>query len=633
MGTLLSRISGPKDLKRLNLQELQQLAGEIRELIVETVSKTGGHLGPNLGAVEIALALHSVLDAPNDKIIWDVGHQAYPHKLLTGRRSRFHTLRQYGGISGFPVRTESPYDAFGTAHGGTSISAAVGYAIARDRLGEDYAIVTVTGDGALTAGMAFEALNHAGDLGLGIVVVVNDNEMSISPNVGALSEYLTRLRTDPTLNKAKHEIESLIARIPAIGGSMVKAGERLREAMRHLVAPGAFFEELGFKYYGPIDGHNIELLQRVIREAVQARRPVVVHAITEKGRGYAPAERDPGKLHAIGKASSNGKSAKKQLSYSQIFGDCLADLAETDPRIIGITAAMASGTGLDRFEARHPDRFVDVGMAEQHAVTFAAGLACGGMRPVVAIYSTFLQRAYDQIIHDVAIQNLPVTFAIDRAGLVGDDGPTHHGCFDISYLRAVPNMVLMAPKDELEMRDMLHTALTLDCPAAFRFPRGAGRGLSIDGPPETLPIGKGETLREGDDVALVAYGTMAYEALRAAEILSRQGVEATVVNARFAKPLDEELIVSVAQRCGRLVTIEDGALPGGFGSACLELLAERGLTHVKARRLGIPDRFIEHGAPSILYEVCGLTAEHLCRAALELIGVRTVRSSVSARGE
>jgi len=359
----------------------------------------------------------------------------------------------------------------------------------------------------------------------------------------------------------------------------------------------------------------------------------VVHAITEKGRGYAPAERDPGKLHAIGKASSNGKSAKKQLSYSQIFGDCLADLAETDPRIIGITAAMASGTGLDRFEARHPDRFVDVGMAEQHAVTFAAGLACGGMRPVVAIYSTFLQRAYDQIIHDVAIQNLPVTFAIDRAGLVGDDGPTHHGCFDISYLRAVPNMVLMAPKDELEMRDMLHTALTLDCPAAFRFPRGAGRGLSIDGPPETLPIGKGETLREGGDVALVAYGTMAYEALRAAEILSRQGVEATVVNARFAKPLDEELIVSVAQRCGRLVTIEDGALPGGFGSACLELLAERGLTHVKARRLGIPDRFIEHGAPSILYEVCGLTAEHLCRAALELIGVRTVRSSVSARGE
>lgn len=622
MANLLDRINSPQDLKALSLAELQELAAEIRARIIETVSKNGGHLGPNLGVVELTLALHTVLDSPRDKLIWDVGHQSYPHKLVTGRRDRFHTLRQYGGISGFPRLCESPHDAFGTAHAGTSISAALGYAIARDRRGEDYAVVAVLGDGAFTAGMAFEALNHAGDLGTALVVVLNDNEMSIAPNVGAVAEYLTRLRTDHTIYRARQDLEALLSRIPAIGTSMVKVAERLTDTLRQLLVPGRLFEELGFSYYGPIDGHNIALLQRVLREAIARRKPVVIHVATEKGRGYKPAEQDPSRLHALKPSSevAAAGTAKKAPSYSQVAADTLIELAREDDRIITITAAMPDGTGLDRFQKVFPDRMLDVGIAEQHAVTLAAGLACGGMKPVVAIYSTFLQRAYDQVIHDVCLQNLDVTFCVDRAGLVGDDGATHHGSFDLAYLRPIPNVVLMAPKDESELRDMVRTALEYPGPAFVRYPRGSGRGVPIDRPPQILPLARAETLRTGNDVAIIAVGPWAYNALEAAERLSARGVEATVINARFIKPLDEATILAAAAATRRVVTVEEGVLAGGFGSAVLELIADHGLADVRVRRLGLPDRFVEHGPIPRLQQDCGLSTEAIVEAALALVG-------------
>ncbi|HEX6972415.1 MAG TPA: 1-deoxy-D-xylulose-5-phosphate synthase [Limnochordia bacterium] len=639
MSRLLDQIRSPKDLRRLSVEQLRQLARELRAEIVSVVTQTGGHLGATLGAIEITLALHSVLDTPKDKLIWDVGHQAYAHKILTGRREVFPTLRQFGGISGFPRRGESEYDAFGTAHAGTSISAALGYALARDRKGERYAVVTVTGDGALTAGMAFEALNHAGQLGTDLVVILNDNKMSIAPNVGALSAYLTRLRMAPKLSRARDDLEALLARIPAIGGPVRKAADRLKEALKHLVVPGAFFEELGFRYYGPIDGHDIGLLRHVVREAIGRGGPVVIHALTEKGRGYAPAEADPGRLHAVpkksaapAKASSSAEKAAQEgaPSYSKVFGRTLIEFARRDDRIVAITAAMPDGTGLDEFAQAFPDRFFDVGIAEQHAVTFAAGLACAGMRPVCAIYSTFLQRAYDQVIHDVCIQELPVTFAIDRAGLVGEDGPTHHGAFDLAYLRTVPNLILMAPKDENELRRMLLTALQHGGPAALRYPRGRGRGVICDPEPEPLPIGQAELVRQGRDLALIAVGPLVAAALEAAEQLAADGIAAAVVNARFVKPLDEGLLLRVARETGALLTIEDGSLAGGFGSAVLELLADSGLAGVRVRRIGIPDRFIDHGTVDQLHRLCGLSPEQIADAGREMLNPSLAGRSIAS---
>jgi len=628
----LDGIASPRDLKGLDLDALKQLAQEIREEIVATVSRNGGHLGASLGVVELTLALHSVLDAPRDKIIWDVGHQAYPHKLLTGRREAFKTLRQAGGISGFPRISESEYDAFGVGHAGTSISAALGYALARDRMGERYAVVTVTGDGALTAGMAFEALNHAGHVGTDLVVIINDNEMSISRNVGALSAYLTRLRMDQTLRKARSDIEALLRKIPAIGAPMVRSAERLKQTLINVLTPGALFEALGFSYYGPIDGHNIALLQQVIRDAVRRGGPVVIHAVTEKGRGYRPAEQHPEKLHAMKPAASKGAAAAPAApSYSAVVGQTLVELAKADRRVVGITAAMPEGTGLKALAEALPDQFFDVGIAEQHAVTLAAGLACGGMRPVVAIYSTFLQRAYDQVIHDVCLQGLPVTFAVDRAGLVGDDGPTHHGLYDLAYLRTVPNMVIMAPKDENELRHMLKTAVEWPGPAAVRYPRGAGLGVPLDPELRPLEIGKAEVLREGDDVAILALGSMVAPAVEAAKRLEADGVRAAVVNARFCKPLDRTLILSLAARTGRIVTVEEHALMGGFGSAVLECLAEAGLANVRVKRLGVPDRFIEHAKPEEQLAQCGLTPAGIRQAALELVGAAPRAKAASGR--
>jgi len=619
---ILDGIASPKDLKGLGIEALTQLAKEIREEIVATVSQTGGHLGASLGVVELTLALHSVLDAPRDKIVWDVGHQAYPHKLLTGRLAQFKTLRQAGGISGFPRMSESEYDAFGVGHAGTSISAALGYALARDRAGDKYAVVTVTGDGALTAGMAFEALNHAGHVGTDLVVIINDNEMSIAPNVGALSAYLTRLRMDQTLRKARSDLEAVIKKIPAIGVPVVRSAERIKDTLISMMTPGALFEALGFSYYGPIDGHNIGLLQRVIRDAVRRGGPVVIHAVTQKGRGWRPAEQDPGKMHAMKPLKAPVKAGPKAPAYSSVVGETVLEMAKADKRIVGITAAMPDGTGLSVLASQLPEQFFDVGIAEQHAVTLAAGLACGGMKPIVAIYSTFLQRAYDQVIHDVCLQGLPVTFAIDRAGLVGDDGPTHHGLYDLAFLRTVPNIIVMAPKDENELRHMLKTAVEWPGPAAVRYPRGSGIGVPLDPELRTLEVGKAEVLIEGDDVVLLALGSMVTPALEAAALLEADGVRATVVNARFCKPLDRTLILALAARVGRIVTIEEHALMGGFGSAVLECLADAGMTSVRVKRLGVPDRFIEHATAEAQLAECGLSPAGIRQAALELVGAR-----------
>jgi 1-deoxy-D-xylulose-5-phosphate synthase len=617
--SVLEEINSPQDIKRLTNQQLNQLAQEIREYIVETVSNTGGHLGPSLGVVELTLAIHSVLDTPKDKLVWDVGHQAYPHKILTGRYKSFPTLRQYGGISGFPRREESPHDAFGTGHAGTSISAALGYAIARERSGDNYAVVAVIGDGALTSGMSFEALNHAGELGTNLVVIVNDNEMSIEQNVGALSEYLTRLRTDPTITKARSGFENIMSKIPAIGGPVIKMKGKMEDTIKQILLPGAFFEELGFSYYGPIDGHNIPLMRRVISEAVRKDYPVVIHVVTQKGRGYKPAEEDRNNLHALKPQKLLNGTAESFPEYSDILGETLIEMIKTNPKIMAITAAMASGTGLYKLEDEYKDHLLDVGIAEEHAVTLAAGLACGGLKPLVAIYSTFLQRSFDQILHDVCLQNLDVTFAIDRAGLVGDDGPTHHGCFDIAFLRTIPNTVIMAPKDGAELKLMLKTGLEYPGPAFIRYPKGSGVKVPLDIPLYTLPIGKGEVLRTGKDVAILALGPWAYTALEAAKDLVGEGIDAAVINARYVKPLDYQLISDVAGNTGAILTIEEGTVMGGFGSAVLEYLNRTGLTEVKVKCLGIPDRFIEHGEVELLYQECGLTKEAIKHAVKSML--------------
>lgn len=609
---VLDRVNFPQDLKALSLEELKLLASEIRELIIETVSKTGGHLAPNLGVVELTIALHRVLDSPKDKIIWDVGHQCYPHKILTGRKDKFPTLRQYKGLGGFPKKEESAHDIFDTGHASSSISVALGLAEARDRQGRDEVIVAVIGDGSLTGGMAYEALNQTGHLKTNLIVILNDNEMSIASNVGALSSYLSRIRLDPAYNKLKHEIEEHIKKIPAVGEWMYEVGEHIKDSLKQFVVPGMLFEELGFKYIGPIDGHDITSIEQNLNLARQVEGPVLLHLLTKKGLGYKPAEENPDKFHGVSPFNiKTGESEDKNLppTYTEVFGKTLTEIARIDERIIAITAAMSSGTGLNHFREVFPERFYDVGICEQHAVTFAASLALGGFLPVVAIYSTFLERAYDQVIQDVCLQKLHVIFALDRAGLVGEDGPTHHGVFDLSYLRHIPGLVLMSPQNGQELRHMLYTATKIASPVAIRYPRGRTEAeVDFLEPFKMLEIGKAEVLFKGKKVAILALGRMVEVSAKTAELLNKKGISCTVVNARFVKPLDETLITSLANSHEVIVTVEENSLLGGFGSAVLEFLNSASIQK-PVLRLGLPDEFITHGAPEILLAKSGLNVE------------------------
>ena len=610
---ILETINSPADVKALSLEQLKQLAEEIRQLLISVISKTGGHLAPNLGVVELTLALHRVFTTPKDKIVFDVGHQSYIHKIITGRREQFSTLRQYGGLSGFPKRSESEHDAFGTGHSSTSISAALGMAVARDLQGEDYNVIAVIGDGSMTGGMAFEALNNAGTLHKKMIVVLNDNEMSISKNVGAMSEYLYQLRTGETYNKIKHDIEGWLKNME-FGTDVLKAIRRLKGSVKYLMVPTSIFEELGFTYLGPIDGHDLQGLTEVLQAAKKIDGPVLVHVLTKKGKGYKPAEESPNKFHGTGPFDiATGKkiaNPNAPITYTEVFGRTLTELANADKDIIGITAAMPDGTGMSTFAKAHPERCFDVGIAEQHAVTSAAGAAAVGLKPVAAIYSTFLQRAYDSVLHDICMQKLHVTLCLDRAGLVGDDGYTHHGVFDYAYLRSMPEMTIMAPKDENELRHMLKTAVDFDGPVSVRYPRGSGVGVSITEPLHSLPIGKAEVLREGKDVCLWAIGSMVQSALQAADKLAEQGISAGVVNMRFAKPLDEELLLEHAAQYGKIVTLEEGVLQGGVGSAVLETLnAAKMLQKCQVLTLGIPDEFVLHGDKKLLFKDLGLDVE------------------------
>ena len=622
---LLDRIDSPADVKRLSVEQLRGLAAEIRAYLTDCVSKTGGHLAPSLGVVELTLALHKVYDIPLDKLIWDVGHQAYVHKILTGRRERLPSIRQHGGLSGFLRRDESPYDLYGAGHASTSISAAMGFAKARDFRGGRGSVLALIGDGALTGGLALEGLNNAAADGTDITVILNDNEMSIAENVGALATYLAKLRMQPMYQAAENTAKGMIRGLPVGSGQVYKAVKAAKHTATHFATPahtGLLFEEMGFTYIGPVDGHNIEGLLNTFKHVKRLKGPVLVHVLTVKGKGIPYAEADSRTYHGLAKFSpDDGKMEGKTagVSYTQAFVETLNDLAETDDQIIGITAAMPDGTGLNKFQTLHPERFFDVGIAEQHAVTFAAGLAAEGMKPVVAIYSTFLQRAYDPIIHDVALQHLPVRFFLDRAGLVGDDGGTHHGVFDLSYLRLIPHMVVMAPKSVDEMRAMTRFALAYSAgPIAVRYPRG-GSSLSPENHPQGIELGRAETLLSGGDVALIALGAGVEIALTAADQLSAEGLHATVLNARFCKPLDADAILAAARRCGVVVTVEDGVVPGGFGSAVLELLADHGLL-IPTARVGLPDEFIEHGPVPVLRAEVGLTAEAVAARARALVG-------------
>ncbi|QYX29819.1 1-deoxy-D-xylulose-5-phosphate synthase [Sphaerospermopsis torques-reginae] len=618
----LSEITHPNQLHGLSIRQLQQIAKQIRDKHLQTVAASGGHLGPGLGVVELTLGLYQTLDLDRDKVIWDVGHQAYPHKLITGRYNDFHTLRQKDGVAGYLKRCENQFDHFGAGHASTSISAALGMALARDLKGEKFKTVAVIGDGALTGGMALEAINHAGHLPkTNLLVVLNDNEMSISPNVGAIPRYLNKMRLSPPMQFLTDNIEEQFKNIPFVGDEL----ERITEGMKRLAVSkvGAVFEELGFTYMGPVDGHNLEELIATFQQAHQITGPVLVHVATVKGKGYEMAEKDQVGYHAqnpfnlaTGKAIPSSKP--KPPAYAKVFSHTLVKLAEQNPKIVGITAAMATGTGLDKLQAKLPNQYIDVGIAEQHAVTLAAGLACEGMRPVAAIYSTFLQRAYDQIIHDVCIQNLPVFFCLDRAGIVGADGPTHQGMYDIAYLRCIPNMVLMAPKDEAELQRMTVTGIEYtDGPIAMRFPRGNGHGVPLmEEGWEPLEIGKGEILRQGDDVLIVGYGTMVYPGMQAAEILSEHGIEATVINARFVKPLDTDLIVPLAKQIGQVVTLEEGCLMGGFGSAVAEALLDADVV-VPVKRIGVPDELVDHATPDESKTTLGLTSQQIAENILQ----------------
>lgn len=622
---LLAQIDSPSQLKGLSPAQLQLLADEIRTTIIETVSQNGGHLAPNLGVVELTLALHYVFDAPNDCFIWDVGHQAYTHKILTGRADRFHTLRQYEGISGFPKRSESRYDSFGTGHSSTSISAALGITVGKALNKSPNRAIAVIGDGSMTGGMAFEALNHAGDLAKNLIVVLNDNEMSISPNVGAMSSFLSSKLSNKTLMYLKREMERFLKSIPGLGPNILQILKRSVDSLVTFFTPGMLFQALEFHYIGPIKGHRIDRLIETFQTARHIEGPVLIHVLTQKGRGYVHAECDPTSFHGVGcfditTGKSPAPTTARPPSYTQVFGDAITCLAENDPKVVAITAAMLSGTGLDIFSKRFPDRFFDVGIAEQHAVTFAAGLATEGYKPVVAIYSTFFQRAYDQIIHDVCLQNLPVVFALDRAGIVGEDGPTHHGLFDLSFLRTVPNMVLMAPKDENELQHMLKTALDHPGPVAIRYPRGNGIGADLDDTFHSIPIGRGEVLREGRDVVIVAIGSTVQASVKAAERLEAEGIDAAVINARFAKPLDRELIMDYASKTGRVITVEENALQGGFGSAVLEMFEENSFFPKAFKRLGVSDAFVPQGSQAILRNLCGIDAEGIESAVQEIMG-------------
>ena len=619
---ILPGINSPADIKNLKLPELSLLAQEIRELIVRTVSKNGGHLASSLGSVELTIALHYVFDAPNDKIIWDVGHQAYAHKIITGRKDVFNTLRRKGGVCGFPRREESPYDVFNVGHSSTSISAGAGIAQAMCLKGDNARVVAVIGDGSMTAGMAFEGLNWVGDREKNFIIILNDNEMSISPNVGALSSYLNRIMTGHNVTRIKAEIKSLLKNIPSIGEQVFKFTKQLEESMKAFIVPGGLFEELGFQYVGPLEGHKLEPLIRTLSNVKALDGPVLVHVLTRKGKGFEFAEREPSKFHGIGPfCLETGECVADPgapPSYTQVFGSTMVELGREDEKIIAITAAMCQGTGLESFAREFPDRFFDVGIAEQHGVTFAAGLATEGLKPVVAIYSTFLQRAYDQVLHDVCLQNLPVVLALDRGGIVGDDGPTHHGLFDFSYLRSIPNLTVMAPKDENELRHMLKTAISLDTPASVRYPRGKGVGVPLEAP-KVLETGRAEIIRDGSDLAIFAIGSTVYPALAAAGALEKEGIRARVVNCRFVKPLDAELLVASASSLQRVLTVEENVLMGGFGAAVLELFEEHGVFGVKVMRLGITDEFVEHATQDELRAKYGIDESGIAEAARKLM--------------
>ena len=623
----LSRISGPKDTHGLSERELALLAGEIREVILSCVSKVGGHLAPSLGTVELTVALHSMLDSPRDKIIWDVGHQCYAHKIITGRACEFASIRQYGGLSGFPCRFESEHDIVGTGHASTSISYGLGLVEAARLAGESEGhVVCVIGDGALSGGVAFEAMNQAGHLRTPLVVILNDNQMSIKPNVGAISLYLNRIRLDPTLSKLREEIERGVLRIPGIGTRAYSLGKDVKESMKALLVPGMLFEELGFAYIGVVDGHDIHALRKSVGQALETKRPVLVHVKTIKGKGYEPAEARPDDFHGIGPFHiGNGmtKNGSNGTTYTEAFGRAILRAAREDERVVAVTAAMTQGTGLEPFEREFPDRLYDVGIAEEHAVVFAAGLALGGMRPVVAVYSTFLQRAFDMLVQDIALQRLPIVFAVDRAGIVGDDGPTHHGVFDLSYLRMIPDMVVMAPSSQEQLHHMVYTALRQDGPVALRYPRGLPARYTEPAELVEIPIGCGEVLEEGADVALVGIGTGVGIAREAGTLMRAQGVVPTLVDARFAKPLDTDLLDRLAGTHALIVTVEENVLAGGFGSAVLEHFAGTG---VRVQRVGLPDRFVPHGARARLLADAGLTARDVAAAA---IGVRTGAVQIS----
>ena len=624
MSGILKKINSPDDLKKLSGKDLAALAAEIRQEIIVTCAANGGHLAPSLGVVELTIALHRVFNSPTDKIIWDVGHQAYAHKLLTGRRDRFATLRTEGGISGFPKRSESSHDAFDTGHSSTSISAALGFAVARDLLQAHNKVIAVIGDGSMTGGIAYEGLNHAGHLNKDLVVILNDNEMSIAENVGALSNFMSRTITSEFVHRVKKEMEGFLEGLDSVGRGMLKVAKRAEESFKGLFTPGMLFEAFGFEYIGPIDGHNIALLQETLENVKRFDDAVLIHVLTKKGKGYQPAEDNPSLFHGVGPFDiATGKVLKGKgggASYTGIFGEALRKIAADDDRVVAFTAAMPDGTGLGAFSREFPSRFFDVGIAEQHGVTFAAGLAAEGLRPVFAVYSSFLQRAYDQVFHDVCLQNLPVVFAVDRAGVVGSDGPTHHGVFDISYLRHLPNMTLMAPKDENELQHMLLTGIEYDGPVAIRYPRGNGVGVPLDQTFKKIPIGKGELLRSGTDGAVIAIGTMVYPALSAAAALAEEGIDLAVVNARFVKPLDRDLIINLARETGFIVTVEENVLQGGFGTAVMELLEEEGLDGVAVTRFGYPDHYVEQGEQPDLRAGCGLDSAGIAAGIRKALG-------------
>lgn len=620
---LLDKINSPEDLKKLEIEDLPGLAQELRDFILDSVSKTGGHLSSSLGVVELTIALHYIFDAPVDKIVWDVGHQAYAHKILTGRKEKFHTLRQSRGISGFPSRKESSYDAFGVGHSGTSISSALGMIVARDLNGEENKVVAVVGDGSMTAGISFEGLNQAGHLKKDLIVILNDNEMSISRNVGGLSLFLSRKFTGRIATKLKKEFEIFFQSIPKIGEGLVAIAKRAEDSLVSLLTPGMLFEGLGFHYIGPLDGHNIEQLIKTFQDIKELKGPVLVHTLTKKGKGYAVAEENPSKFHGVSqfdlKTGNTIAAKKKTPSYTSIFGNTLIKIAKENPKVLAITAAMPDGTGLQGFSEELPDRFFDVGIAEQHAVTFAAGLSTCGFIPVVAIYSTFLQRAYDQVIHDVSLQNLHVVFAIDRAGIVGADGPTHQGVFDLSYLRSIPNMVVMASKDENELQHMLKTAIDYKGPIALRYPRGTGVGVALDEVLQPLEIGKAETLKEGDDLVIFAIGDTVHKALEASKLLEEDGFKVSVVNSRFVKPLDKDLIISLSKRTKKVITVEENVLKGGFGGAILELLKDEEITGVAVKCLGISDTFVRQGSQDEVRCEFGIDSKGIEEASRELL--------------